>query len=82
MRGARVAAAFLAAIPVVTTAMLYMLPPQGRRYVPIRFEWGWGLYATWAIGVAALLVAIRFGGRIDDIKVSRGRVAGSGETLH
>ncbi len=63
MRGARVAAAFLSAVPV-------------------RFEWGWGLYATLALGLIAVIAAVRFGGRIDDIKVARGAVARRGETLH
>jgi hypothetical protein len=81
MRGARVAAAFLSAIPVVTVSILWLMPPHAR-YVPIRFEWGWGLYATLILGLVATLAAVRFGGRIDDIKVARGAVAGRGETLH
>jgi hypothetical protein len=81
MRGARVAAAFLSAIPVVTVSILWLRPPH-TRYVPIRFEWGWGLYATMVLGLVATFAAVRFGGRIDDIKVARGAVAGRGETLH
>jgi hypothetical protein len=81
MRGARVAAAFLSAIPVLTVSILWLMPPHAR-YVPIRFEWGWGLYATLVLGLVATFAAVRFGGRIDDIKVARGAVAGRGETLH
>lgn len=81
MRGARVAAAFLSAVPVVTASILWLRPPH-TRYVPIRFEWGWGLYATLALGLIAVIAAVRFGGRIDDIKVARGAVARRGETLH
>jgi hypothetical protein len=81
MRGARVAAAFLSFIPVLTVSILWLMPPHAR-YVPIRFEWGWGLYATLILGVVATFAAVRFGGRIDDIKVARGAVAGRGETLH
>jgi hypothetical protein len=81
MRGARVAAAFLSAVPLVTTSILWFLPPRGGR-VPVRFEWGWGLYVTWAVGLVATAVAVRFGGRIDDIRVTRGGLAGKGETLH
>ncbi|HKQ71020.1 MAG TPA: hypothetical protein VJT73_16855 [Polyangiaceae bacterium] len=81
MRGARVAAAFLSAVPLVTVAVLWLLPPHARR-VPIRFDWGWGLYATGALSLVATLAAVRFGGRMDDIRVSRGVVAGRGETLH
>jgi hypothetical protein len=84
MRGARVAAAFLSSVPVITTSVLWLFPPaQHTRYLPIRFSWAWGLYATWMLGVVATTVAVaRFGGRIDDIRVSRGKVAGRGETLH
>jgi hypothetical protein len=81
MRGARVAAAFLSFVPVLTVSILWLMPPHAR-YVPIRFEWGWGLYATLILGVVATFAAVRFGGRIDDIKVARGAVAGRGETLH
>jgi hypothetical protein len=81
MRGARVAAAFLSAVPAVTVSILWLMPPH-TRHVPIRFDWGWGLYATLALGLIATIAAVRFGGRIDDIKVARGAVAGRGETLH
>jgi hypothetical protein len=81
MRGARVAAAFLSAVPLITVAILWLKPPH-TRFVPIRFEWGWGLYATMVLGLVATFAAVRFGGRIDDIKVGRGAVAGRGETLH
>ena len=81
MRGARVAAAFLSFIPVITVSILWLMPPHAR-YVPIRFDWGWGLYATWVLGLIATVAAVRFGGRIDDIKVGRGALAARGETLH
>lgn len=81
MRGARVAAAFLSAIPALTGAILYGNPPH-HRYIPIAFQWGIGLHATVALGLIALAVAVRFGGRIDDIRLERGRVAGTGQTLH
>jgi len=81
MRGARVAAAFLAFVPLVTVSILWLMPPHARR-IPIRFDWGWGLYATWILSLLATLAAVRFGGRIDDIKVSRGALARRGEPLH
>src|SRR5437899_1351191 len=58
-----------------------LMPPHAR-YVPIRVDWGWGFHATWVLGLLATAAAVRLGGRIDDIKVDRGRVTGSGETLH
>jgi hypothetical protein len=64
MRGARVAAAFLSAVPVLTCSILWLVPPRAR-YVPIRFEWAWGLYATWIVGAVAVATSIRFGGKVD-----------------
>jgi hypothetical protein len=81
MRGARVAAAFLSAVPVVTTSILLASPPHSR-YYPVVFHWGAGLYASLALGIAATIVSVRFGGAIDDVTVARGKVAGSGATLH
>ena len=81
MRGARVAAAFLSAVPVITTTILWLMPPHAR-YVPIRFVWGWGLYTTWILGLIATAVSVRLGGRLDDISVSRGSLAGRARTLH
>jgi len=81
LRGARVAAAFLSFVPVLTTSILWLLPPHAR-YVPIQFVWGWGFYATWGLGLAATIVSILLGGRIDDIRVSRGSLAGRAPTLH
>jgi hypothetical protein len=82
MRGARVAAAFLSAVPVITTSILWLNPPHARHYLPILFDWGWGIYATWLLGLIAVVAAVRFGGRVDDIKVTRGALAGKGEPLH
>jgi hypothetical protein len=80
MRGARVAAAFLAAVPGVTCAVLLARPPHGSHLVPLRFSWGAGLYATVGLSAFALGVAMAFGGRKDDLRV---RPASSqGELLH
>lgn len=80
MRGARVAAAFLAAIPGVTAALLLARPPHGSHGVPLKFTFGFGLYAALALSVAAFAVAVRFGGRADDIRVKRG--TSQGQLVH
>lgn len=64
MRGARVAAAMLSAIPAVTATVLALFPPKSK-LVPLLFRWGAGLYATLALGILGILVAIRFGGRVE-----------------
>lgn len=76
MRGARVAASFLAAVPGVTAAILMARPPHAAHGVPLHFTWELGLYATLALSLAALPFALAFGGRVDDIAVRRGTSAG------
>ena len=76
MRGARVAAAFLSAIPGTTAALLLARPPHGGHGIPLRFTFEWGIYATLAISAVALAFSFVFGGRIDDIRVKRGTSAG------
>jgi hypothetical protein len=80
MRGARVAAAFLAAIPGTTAVLLLAHPPHGMHGVPLRFTFGWGLHGTWLFSAAALAAGIFFGGRLDDIPVKRG--TSSGQVVH
>jgi hypothetical protein len=76
MRGARVAASFLAAVPGLTAALLLSRPQHGAHGVPLHFTWGWGLFATLAASVVALAFALFFGGRVDDIAIRRGTSAG------
>jgi hypothetical protein len=76
MRGARVAAAFLSAVPGLTAAMLLARPPHGSHGVPVRFTWEAGLYVTLGLSLAALAFALFFGGRVDDLRVQKGTSAG------
>jgi hypothetical protein len=76
MRGARVAAAFLSAVPGLTAAILLLRPPHGAYGVPIALTWGTGVYATMALSAVALAFAVGFGGRVDDIPLRRGTSAG------
>jgi hypothetical protein len=76
MRGARVAASFLAAVPGLTVAILLARPPHGAYGVPLRFTWEPGLFLTLALSLGALPFALFFGGRVDDMKVRRGTSAG------
>ena len=79
LRGARVAAAFLSAIPAVAVGILLSKPPHGG-LVPVRYTWDWPIYAMLAVSLAAIAVAVRLGGRVDDIKVTRG--SSVGQHLH
>lgn len=69
MRGVRIITAMFAALSVVETFQLLMMPPRGHRYVPVVYEWREGLYATLVLGVVGVFFAARFGGRLDDIDV-------------
>ena len=80
MRGARLAAAFLAAVPLATVAILVSRPPHGSHGVPLRFTYAEGLFATAALSLVAIVVGCFFGGRVDDIKVKRG--TSEGQTVH
>ena len=75
LRGARVAAAFLSAIPAIAVSILFLKPPRSG-VIPVRFTWEWPIYAMLAVSLAAIAVAVRLGGRADDIKVTRGTSKG------
>lgn len=79
LRGARVAAAFLSAIPGVAVTILLAKPPHGG-IIPVRYTWEWAIYAMLLLSIAAVFVSVRLGGRIDDIKVARG--TSKGEVVH
>ena len=67
MRGVRIITALFAALTVGEVAMMLAMPPQSARYRPVSFEWGWGLYTSGFIALVGVVVAARFGGRIDDL---------------
>jgi hypothetical protein len=79
LRGARVAAAFLSAVPLVAISILLLKPPHGS-IVRMQYTWGWPMWATLAVSVVAIVLSLRLGGRADDIAVKRG--SGAGQALH
>jgi hypothetical protein len=80
MRGARVAAAFLSAVPVVAVANLLFHPPKGTMVggfvVASKIAWQWPIYGTLLVSLLALAFSVRLGGPVDDIKVRRGTSKG------
>jgi hypothetical protein len=80
MRGARVAASFLSAIPGVTAGVLLARPPHGSHGVPVRLTFELGAYATLVLSLAAVGVAVVLGGRTDRIALRRG--TSSGQVVH
>lgn len=79
MRGARVAAAFLSAIPAVAVAVLLAKPPRGG-IVHVRYTWGWPMWATLAVSLLAIAFSFRLGGSLQDIEVRRG--SSKNQALH
>ncbi len=79
LRGARFVASFLGLVPAVTAAILVTFRPHGV-LVPVRFTFGWAVWATILVSLVAVFVGARLGGRLDVLTVSRGSSAG--KTLH
>ena len=48
MRGARFAVGFLASVVLLTVLVRLAFVPSGSALRPVRYEWGWGLYACGA----------------------------------
>ena len=80
MRGARVAVGLMALIVVMTVVMRVAVMPQSSRIFPVRYEWLYGIWVTLGLGVAALVLAMRFGGSGIDLPTSRARRGH--ETVH
>jgi hypothetical protein len=79
MRGARVAAAFLSAIPGIAIGILLANPPRGR-IVPVRYTWDWPMWVTLGASIAAVVMSFRLGGSASDIRVRTG--SSKGQALH
>lgn len=79
LRGARVAAAFLSAIPAITAGILLAFPPHSG-IIPVRLHFEWPIYATVVVSLMAVAAGVRLGGRVDVLVAKRG--SSVGETLH
>jgi hypothetical protein len=79
LRGARIAAAFLCAISTVTVGLLFSFPPHGGR-VPVRYTWDWPIYAVFAVSLVGIVLSLRLGGSVSEIKVATG--SSKGQAVH
>jgi hypothetical protein len=79
MFGARVAAAFLCAIPGVEVLVLHTFPPR-TLYYTLGFDFAWPYWVTAVLSVLGVFFALRLGGRPEDIEVRRG--TSSGQIVH
>jgi hypothetical protein len=80
LRGARVAAVFLAAIPALTASIVLLFPPQ-RTLVPVQIQFDWAVYATVLVSLAAVAIGVRLGGKVDVLVAKQG-AAPAGELVH
>jgi hypothetical protein len=70
MRGVRVVTATFTALSVIVPGFLLIYPPRGTAYYPVEFTWQPALFGTLIAGALGTFFAARFGGRIDDIRVT------------
>jgi hypothetical protein len=80
LRSARVAAAMMSAFPAVTATIFATRPLHATGLVPTTITFVWPIWATIAASALAVLLSLRLGGRIDDMKASRG--SSVGHTVH
>jgi hypothetical protein len=83
MRGVRVIAAVFAAMTLCEVVVLVALPPKSSRYLPVQFDWGWGLWASGVVSLLGIVAAARFGGRLDGrLPATVHGESSAGETIH
>lgn len=68
LRGIRVIAATFALMTLGETCMMLILRPSQNPYVRTVYEYAWGLYASGIVSALATFVAVRLGGRVDDLR--------------
>ena len=73
MRGVRVAVVFLALMVTMTVAARLLVEPTPHRFIPLRYAWGWGLYAAGLLSLLAAFLGTRFGGSLRDMPTHRER---------
>lgn len=66
MRGVRVVTMLFAAMTFTEVLMLWLVPPR-RGLMPLELEFRYGLFLSGAISLAAVAVAARFGGSLDNL---------------
>jgi hypothetical protein len=80
MRGSRLAVILLAVMVLMTVVWRIVLLPAPDRFLTRRYEWGWGLYGSGVLALAAIAAAIRFGGSLRDMPTAAKRQGN--ETVH
>ena len=68
LRGVRVIATTFALMTLCETGMMLILAPSQSQYVRTVYEYAWGLYGSAVISALATIVAVRLGGRLEDLR--------------
>ena len=66
MRGVRVVCVMFAAMTLTEALMLWLMPPR-RGVAPLELHFRYGMFLSGAISLAAMIVAARFGGGLDNL---------------
>jgi hypothetical protein len=66
MRGVRIVTVMFAAMTLTEALMLWLMPPH-RGVIPLELHFRYGLFVSGAISIAAMVVAARFGGSLDNL---------------
>ncbi|MEN9577012.1 MAG: hypothetical protein RJA70_21 [Pseudomonadota bacterium] len=72
MHGVRIVLTLFAATTLCQALLLALNPPH-RGVIPVQYHWTWGFYASALISLLSVPVALRFGGRLDDVPETFGR---------
>jgi hypothetical protein len=66
MRGVRIVTVMFASMTLIEAIMLWVLPPR-RGMTPLDLHFRYGLFLSGAISLVGMVVAARFGGRLDNL---------------
>lgn len=68
LRGVRVISCTFAAMTLGEVVLLLVRPPTEHAYLTYGVHYAWGLYASGFVSAVALVVSVRLGGRLDDLR--------------
>lgn len=69
LRGIRGIALAFTGMTIIEVGFVLLNPPRGGRYVPVDYDWSWGLFVSAAASVLGMVFAARLGGSLDDIRL-------------
>ena len=67
MRGVRIVSAVFASMTLIEILIVVAKSSQTHPYLPLEYQWAWGLYASALVSALGIYFGCRFGGSIDDL---------------